>query len=256
MSSRPFIEVRDLVIRNQRGLLLDRLSFEVKHGEVVVILGSSGCGKSTLLKHLIGLHVPTSGDILIDGQSIIHADQQTRRDLMRGFGVLYQSSALFGSMTLLGNVALPLEEHTRLPQSLIETLAQQRLAAVGLAGFETYLPAKISGGMKKRAGLARALALDPKLLFLDEPSAGLDPIASAELDQLIIDLRDTFGATMVVVTHELDSIFAIANRALVLRNGTIAAYDAVDVIARQHEDPWIQAFFSRGGTKDYERAGA
>jgi phospholipid/cholesterol/gamma-HCH transport system ATP-binding protein len=250
MTSGPIIEVRDLVIRNERGLLLDHLNFEVQRGEVVVILGASGCGKSTLLKHIFGLYQPAGGDILIDGQSIVHADERTRQELTRKFGVMYQSAALFGSMTLLGNIALPLEEHTTLPQQLIETLAQQRLASVGLAGFETYLPAKISGGMKKRAGLARALALDPKLLFLDEPSAGLDPISSAELDELIIDLRDNFGTTMMIVTHELESIFAIANRALVLRDRKIIAYDAVDVIARESEDGWIKAFFSRSGTME------
>jgi len=248
--SRPIVEVRDLTIRNDAGVLLEKLNFQVDRGEIVVILGASGCGKSTLLKHLIGLNAPAAGDILIDGESIVNSDEEARQRAMRKFGVLYQSGALLGSMTLLGNVALPFEEHTALPQRLIETLAQQKLATVGLAGFEAYLPGKISGGMKKRAGLARALALDPPLLFLDEPSAGLDPISSAELDRLILELREHFGSTMVIVTHELDSIFAIADRAVVLQDKRILVDDAVGVIARGHPDPWVRAFFTRGGTKE------
>ncbi|MCK5802454.1 MAG: ATP-binding cassette domain-containing protein [Lentisphaeria bacterium] len=246
--SNAIIQVSGLEVHTSEGVLLDSLDFTVDQGEIVVVLGASGCGKTTLLRHIIGLSPPSAGEVLIGGQSIVHGDNDVRETIMRSFGVLYQSGALFGSMTLLENVCLPFEEHTDLPSRLIDQLARTRLASVGLAGFEDYLPANISGGMKKRAGLARALALEPPILFLDEPSAGLDPISSAALDKLILRLRDAYGTTMMVVTHELDSIFTIADRALILQDKHIAAYGPLNEVMGRSDNEWIQEFFSRSGT--------
>jgi phospholipid/cholesterol/gamma-HCH transport system ATP-binding protein len=246
------VRVNGVRIENAKGVLLDRVTFEVKPGAIAVILGASGCGKSTLLKHMIGLQRPAGGDILIHGESIVTCAPSDHERLMRDIGVLYQSSALFGSMTLLENVMLPLEEHTDLPNELVREIARGKLAAVGLAGFDAYLPARVSGGMKKRAGLARALALDPMLLFLDEPSAGLDPITSAELDRLILSLRDRFGTTMVIVTHELDSIYAVADHVLVLAEGTLVAEGVPRELADRGNE-WLRRFFTRDGTRDSSR---
>ena len=243
------IKAIDLTIGYGSTVLLDRVDFDVARGEISVILGGSGCGKSSLLKNMIGLYRPLGGDILINGRSIVQASENERQGMFSMFGVLYQSGALFGSMTLLQNVSLPLEEHTDLPAKMIESLARLKLASVGLAGFEEYLPNEISGGMKKRAGLARALALDAKLLFLDEPSAGLDPISAAELDELILELRDRFGVTVVIVTHELDSIYGVADTCLMLHEKKIIARGKPADIARDHGDAWVRQFFTRAGTK-------
>ncbi len=247
--SDAIIEAVDLTIGYGERVLLERVEFAAPRGQVFVILGGSGCGKSSLLKNMIGLYKPLAGDIRINGRSIVTADENERQEIFRLFGVLYQSGALFGSMTVLENVRLPLEEHTDLPDDIIDALARLKLASVGLSGFEHYLPNEISGGMKKRAGLARALALDPKLLFLDEPSAGLDPISAAELDELILDLRDRFGVTIIVVTHELDSIYSIADTCIMLHDKRIIARGKPAEIARTHPDKWVREFFTRAGTK-------
>ena len=243
------IEAENLSIGYSTHVLLDRVDFQVQRGEVFIILGGSGCGKSSLLKNMIGLYTPIGGDIRINGRSIVHADENQRQEIVSMFGVLYQSGALFGSMTLIENVSLPLQEHTDLPDEIVESIARLKLASVGLAGYEGYLPNEISGGMKKRAGLARALALDAELLFLDEPSAGLDPISAAELDQLILDLRDHFGVTLVIVTHELDSIYGIADNCIMLNEQKIIARGKPSEIAATHPDVWVRQFFTRAGTK-------
>src|SRR5678815_266774 len=196
--------------------ILNDVNFVVRRGEVFGILGGSGCGKSTLMKHMIGLNPPLAGHVYINGEDIVTADEQALERIQRRFGVMYQSGALFGSMTLLENVRLPLEVYTDLPDDAIDLIARMKLELVGLEGFTGHMPAELSGGMQKRAGIARAMALDPSILFMDEPSAGLDPVTSAELDQLIVSLARGLGITFVVVTHELQSIYAIADRCIML----------------------------------------
>lgn len=227
--------------------VLQNVSFTVTPGEVFFIIGGSGCGKSTLLRNLIGINQPMAGEVSFFGRSFNHADLNERRGLLKTFGVLYQSAALWSSLTLRENVALPLEEYTALHRREIEELATLKLTQVGLAGFEDYYPAEISGGMKKRAGLARALALDPQILFLDEPSAGLDPITSRKLDELVLELRELFGTTLVVVSHELASIFSIADRVIMLDKATqgIIAEGAPRELARHSRDPRVRDFLYR-----------
>jgi phospholipid/cholesterol/gamma-HCH transport system ATP-binding protein len=227
----------------QRGI-----DFTVRRGEIFIIMGGSGTGKSTLLKQMIGLKQPAGGDVYYDGAPLWAADPDQRLDLMRRFGVLYQQGALWSSMTLLENVALPLKEYTSLSLPEVDELAAFKLALVGLTGFEDYYPSAISGGMRKRAGLARAMALDPDILFFDEPSAGLDPISAKHLDDLILELRDSLGATIVVVTHELASIFAIGDNSILLDGEAKTAIAGGDprTLLETSTDERVQAFLSRG----------
>jgi len=212
----PAIEVRQLKMAYGGLVVMDDLSFGVTRGEIFVIMGGSGSGKSTLLKHLIGLKKPAGGEILFDGADFGAADEMTRRGILGRMGVLYQNGALWSGLTLAENVALPLEEYTSLPPDAVAEVVSLKLALVGLRGYEKFYPVEISGGMRKRAALARAIALDPEVLFFDEPSSGLDPITASRLDDLILQLRDSFGTTIVVVSHDLDSIFKIADRAVFL----------------------------------------
>lgn len=247
----PVLEVRNLTVGYGDFIVLTNLNFTVYEGEIFGILGGSGCGKSTLLKHIIGLDAPISGDIIISGVSMVNSSEQVKEDLSRKLGVLYQSGALFSSLTLEENVALPLKEFTELSPDMISSVAKLKLSLVGLEGFELFLPSEISGGMKKRAGLARALALDPKILFFDEPSAGLDPISSAELDKLILDLRKNLGCTMVIVTHELDSIFSVTDRVIILDKeikGIIEEGDPRELRGNSPND-WVREFLNRSNMR-------
>ncbi len=248
MATQAQIEAHQLTLAYGSVVVQRDLRFTVGRGEIFVIMGGSGCGKSTLLRHLIGLHEPAAGQVLYDGEDFWAAGSADRSRRMRRFGVLYQGGALWSSMTLAENVALPLEEHSELLPGEIRELASLKLALVGLEGFEGYYPAEISGGMRKRAGLARAMALDPEILFFDEPSAGLDPISSRRLDDLILELRDSLGATVVVVTHELASIFAIGDNSVFLDAGSktmIAGGDPKTLLA-ESEEPKVQEFLRRG----------
>ncbi len=224
------------------------ISMTVQQGEIFVIMGGSGCGKSTLLRHMIGLLTSQKGAIRYDGENLCAAVGNARNALTRRFGVLFQSGALWSSMTLSENVALPIRTYTSLTEPEIEELVALKLALVGLRGFEDYMPSEISGGMRKRAGLARAIALDPDILFFDEPSAGLDPISSKRLDDLILELRDSLGATVVIVTHELASIFAIADNAIFLdaETRTPIAHGAPKTLLETCPSPQVQAFLRRG----------
>jgi phospholipid/cholesterol/gamma-HCH transport system ATP-binding protein len=246
MGRQALIQVKHLVAKYGEDVILDRISFDVYEGEIFVVLGGSGCGKSTLLKHLIGLIQPHSGQVIIDGIDISKCDEATLNEVLRKIGVLYQSGALFGSMTLAENVALPIKEYTELPPEAVTTLVRMKLDLVNLGAYEDHLPSEISGGMKKRAGLARAMALNPKILFFDEPSAGLDPVTSADLDNLIIHLNKTLGTTMVIVTHELRSILAVAHRVIMLdkhSKGIIA--DGDPKYLRDHsQNPFVSKFFN------------
>ncbi len=243
----PIIRVEGLRAGYGANVLLTDVSFEVMPGEVFAILGTSGCGKSTLMKNMIGLYAPLAGRVLIDGEDIARVDEDAHRSLLRKFGVTYQMGALFGSMTVLANVRLPLEVHTELPDDAIDLVARMKLKMVGLDQSAHLMPAEMSGGMQKRAAIARAMALDPKILFLDEPSAGLDPITASSLDQLILTLAGSLGITFVVVTHELASIFTIADRVIMLdkRSKGIIATGHPAHLRDSSDNPWVRRFFNR-----------
>ncbi|MBF0480525.1 MAG: ATP-binding cassette domain-containing protein [Desulfovibrionaceae bacterium] len=249
-SAKPIIEVAGLTAGYGADIILRDISFTVYQGEVFCILGGSGSGKSTMMKQMIGLDHPRAGKILIDGEDIVAAEGRKRNAILRKFGVTYQSGALFGSMTLKENITLPLEEFTRLPRDAMDLIASMKLKLVGLSGFGDHLPAELSGGMQKRAAIARAMALDPRILFLDEPSAGLDPITSAGLDALILSLAKNMGITFVVVTHELPSINAIADRVIMLDKGRIAAQGAPAELREHSDNPWVRDFFNRVSPRD------
>jgi phospholipid/cholesterol/gamma-HCH transport system ATP-binding protein len=245
----PHIKVENLTMAYGDFVIQRDLDFTINQGDVFIIMGGSGCGKSTLLKIMIGLKAPSTGDVLYQGESYWRQNDDEHRDQMnRKFGILFQSGALWSSMTLEENIALPLKQYTDLSPREISELCSLKLALVGLAGFEEYYPNEISGGMKKRAGLARAIAMDPEFLFFDEPSAGLDPISSRLLDDLILELRDSLGATVVVVTHELASIFSIANNSVFLdpETKTMLASDDPKYL-RDHSDNFtVRNFLLRG----------
>lgn len=229
-------------------LIQKDLDFSVRRGEVFIVMGGSGCGKTTLLKHLIGLKEPVSGDVLYGGRSFWTATDQEREQAKRQFGVLFQGGALWSSMTLAENVALPLRLYTSLTDAEVRDITAYKLSLVGLAGFEQYYPSELSGGMRKRAGLARAMALDPEILYFDEPSSGLDPLSARLLDELILELRDSLGTTVVVVSHELASIFAIGDRAVFLdaEAKTQLAVGDPRVLRDSSPDPRVRNFLSRG----------
>ena len=238
------LEVRDLVVKYGDRTVLDGINVDIKRGEVFVILGGSGCGKSTLLRNLVGLMRPFSGQILFNGVDFTSMSDEERVEVRKKMGMCFQGSALFNSMTIGDNVALPLREHTSLEPSTIDIMTKIKLELVGLGGFEEFMPAELSGGMMKRAGLARAMAMDPDIIFYDEPSAGLDPIVGAGLDMLIRKMQHTFNLTSVVVTHEMESVKLIADRIVMLEKGRVIGLGTLEEI-QQIDHPFIEQFFAR-----------
>ncbi|MFQ5822653.1 MAG: ABC transporter ATP-binding protein [bacterium] len=241
---RPIIQVKDLVVIYGPRTILNGINLEINKGESIAILGRSGCGKTTLLRHIIGLSKPTCGQILIKGKDITTMSEDEKVEILKKVGMLFQSSALFNSMTIGDNVALPLREHTQLEESTIKIMTNMKLASVGLTGFEDFKPSQLSGGMKKRAGLARAIAMDPEILFCDEPSAGLDPVVAAGIDNLILKLKKAHNMTIVVVTHALDSVKIIADRIAMMHDGKIIAVGTQDEL-NDNPETVIQQFFNR-----------
>lgn len=244
------ISVRDVEMAYGDYVIQRDLCFDIERGGIFVIMGGSGCGKSTLMRSLIGLKPPSRGTVLIDGINLWEAGRDERGRLMRSMGVLFQGGALWSSMTLAENVGLVLDEYTDLPGSMRDDIISLKLSLVGLAGFEDFYPSELSGGMRKRAGLARAMALDPDILFFDEPSSGLDPVTSRRLDELILELRATMGTTVVIVTHELASIFAVADDSILLDpdSKTMIAHGNPKTLLAESADPRVQAFLRRGET--------
>jgi phospholipid/cholesterol/gamma-HCH transport system ATP-binding protein len=243
-SSNIAISVRDLRVNYGEREILHGISFDVRSGETLVILGGSGSGKSTLLRALAGLERPSGGEIWIQGRNFVAMTERERDELRMKMAMSFQSGALFGSMTVGENVALPLHENTALDRSTIEIMVRLKLDQVGLAGFENYVPAQLSGGMKKRAAIARALAMDPEILFFDEPSAGLDPIIAAGIDELILKLKNAFQITILVVTHELASAFLIADRMILIDKGNIVANGTPEEL-RASQHPRVRQFLDR-----------
>ncbi|MCD6187864.1 MAG: ATP-binding cassette domain-containing protein [Desulfuromusa sp.] len=243
----PHVEIHNLTMAYGDNVIQKNLNFSVKYGEIFIIMGGSGCGKSTLLRNLVGLMEPTKGDVLIAGVNLWQASIEERNQIISRNGVLYQNGALWSSMTLGENIALPLTEYSDLNQKQIKEVTAYKLSLVGLGGFEDYYPSEISGGMRKRAGLARAMVLDPDILFFDEPSAGLDPISSRLLDDLVLELRDSLGATIVIVSHELDSIFTVADNSILLdaEEKTIIATGSPKELLKHSEDPRVSNFLTR-----------
>ncbi len=242
--SEPFIAVENLVVRYGDRTVLDGISFEVRQGDIFVILGGSGSGKTTLLRTLVGLKRPSAGRILFHGQDFTAMSEGERIELRKKMGMSFQGSALLKSISLADNVALPLREHTALEESTIDIMTRIKLELVGLGGFENYLPSELSGGMKKRAGIARAMAMDPEIIFYDEPSAGLDPIVAAGIDELIRKMQETFKLTSVVVTHEMESVKLIADSVCMLKSGQVVGVGTLDELERS-DHPYIQQFFAR-----------
>lgn len=244
------IRVENLTMAYGSRVIQTDLNFEIMRGDIFVIMGGSGCGKSTLLRHLIGLQNPAKGKVLYGDVDFWALESEEQARVMQTFGVLYQKGALWSSRTLAENIALPLEEYTKLPAEEVHQIVSTKLALVGLAGFEEFYPSEISGGMQKRAGLARAMALDPQIVFFDEPSAGLDPVSSKRLDDLILGLRDSLGATIVIVTHELASIFAIGTNSVFLdpETKTMIAQGHPKELLEKCTNPKVQEFLRRGGT--------
>lgn len=248
------ISVRGLKMAFGSFVVMDDLNFDIHKKDIFVIMGGSGCGKSTLLRHMIGLKEPAEGAIFFNGENFTEGDASERLKFIKRFGVMYQSGALWSSMTLAENISMPIEENTDLKSSEIRDLAYYKLALVGLSGYEDYYPAQVSGGMNKRAGIARAMALDPEVLFLDEPGAGLDPLSSQRLDELILRLRDSLGSTFVIVTHELASIFAIANNSVFLDTSTRTQGATGDPkkLRDQSENETVRLFLNRGENDETE----
>jgi phospholipid/cholesterol/gamma-HCH transport system ATP-binding protein len=242
--SEPFIAVENLVVRYGDRTVLDGISFEVRQGDIFVILGGSGSGKTTLLRTLVGLKRPSAGRILFHGEDFTAMSEGERIELRKKMGMSFQGSALLKSISLADNVALALREHTALEESTIDIMTRIKLELVGLGGFENYLPSELSGGMKKRAGIARAMAMDPEIIFYDEPSAGLDPIVAAGIDELIRKMQETFKLTSVVVTHEMESVKLIADSVCMLKSGQVVGVGTLDELERS-DHPYIQQFFAR-----------
>jgi phospholipid/cholesterol/gamma-HCH transport system ATP-binding protein len=243
----PIISVRDLTVGYGERIVLQQVSFQVARGEILAVLGRSGCGKSTLFKAMIGLVEPMEGEVFIFGSRISSGDNPMGPDVLRKIGVLFQSGALFSSMTLAENVAFPLYLHTNFSPQVLERIVKLKLSMVGLEGYERFLPNELSGGMQKRGGLARAMALDPQILFFDEPSAGLDPITSSELDNTILRINASLGSTIILITHELSSIFRIAKRVIMLdtEEKTIIADGSPTELRDSSLDPRVRNFFQR-----------
>ena len=250
-TNRPIIEVRNLVARYDEQLVLDGISFDVREGEILVVLGASGCGKTTLLRHMVGLLTPAAGEILYRGRDLTKMDEEELARLLQRIGITFQSGALFNSMSVAENVGLPIEEYGATDRELRDTLVRMKLTLVGLGNSGDLMPDELSGGMKKRVGFARSIAMDPEIVFFDEPSAGLDPITAAGLDKLILDIRRLMGMTMIVVTHELESIRTVADRVLMLDRGHIIFTGTLDE-AEKSDIPRVRQFFDRQPDKTIE----